>query len=106
MDTLLPLIDQIVLPVGISFFTFQALSYVLDVYWRKIPPAKTTLDFANYLAFFPQLVAGPIVRASDLVSQMEVMPTRTVKLEVGRAATLILVGLFKKWSWPIGCLST
>jgi D-alanyl-lipoteichoic acid acyltransferase DltB (MBOAT superfamily) len=96
VDTLLPLIDQIVLPVGISFFTFQALSYVLDVYWRTIPPAKTTLDFANYLSFFPQLVAGPIVRASDLVSQMEVMPTRPMKLDVGRAATLILAGLFKK----------
>ena len=96
VDVVLPLIDEIVLPVGISFFTFQAMSYVLDVYWRKIQPARSVLDFANYLAFFPQLVAGPIVRASDLLPQMEVMPTRQVSLQAPRAATLILVGLFKK----------
>ncbi len=96
VEYLLPYIDQIVLPVGISFYTFQALSYVLDVYWRRISPAKTMLDFANYLAFFPQLVAGPIVRASDLLSQMETLPLRTLRLNVGRAATLILVGLLKK----------
>lgn len=95
-EQVLPFIEKIVLPVGISFYTFQALSYVVDVYWRKTPVAGSTLDFANYLAFFPQLVAGPIVRAADLLPQMAVFPARTVKLDTGRAATLILGGLFKK----------
>ncbi len=95
-ETTYPLLARIVLPVGISFFTFQALSYVLDVYRRETPPARTWLDFANYLAFFPQLVAGPIVRASHLVPQMERMPSREMPIEVGRATFLILSGLFKK----------
>jgi len=95
-ERVLPFIEKIVLPVGISFYTFQALSYVVDVYWRKTPLARSGLDFANYLAFFPQLVAGPIVRASDLLPQMAVFPDRSVHLDTGRAATLILGGLFKK----------
>ena len=95
-EQVLPFIERIVLPVGISFYTFQALSYVVDVYWRKTPVARSGLDFANYLAFFPQLVAGPIVRASDLLPQMAVFPDRSVHLDTGRAATLILGGLFKK----------
>lgn len=95
-ERVLPFIEKIVLPVGISFYTFQALSYVADVYWRKTQPASTALDFANYLAFFPQLVAGPIVRASDLLPQMAVFPDRSTRLDTGRAATLILGGLLKK----------
>ena len=95
-EAVYPLLARIVLPVGISFFTFQALSYVLDVYRRDTPPARSWLDFANYLAFFPQLVAGPIVRASRLVPQMERMPARDTPIEAGRATFLILAGLFKK----------
>ncbi|MDX9793610.1 MAG: MBOAT family O-acyltransferase, partial [Kiritimatiellia bacterium] len=95
-EQVLPVIEKIVLPVGISFYTFQALSYVADVYWRKTPVAASVLDFANYLAFFPQLVAGPIVRAADLLPQMGRFPDRSVRLDTGRAATLILGGLFKK----------
>ncbi len=95
-EQVLPFIERIVLPVGISFYTFQALSYVLDVYWRKTPVAASALDFANYLAFFPQLVAGPIVRASDLLPQMSLFPDRFIRIDTGRAATLILGGLFKK----------
>ena len=91
-----PLLSRIVLPVGISFFTFQALSYVVDVYRRRVMPARSWIDFANYLAFFPQLVAGPIVRASDLVPQMEEMPGRDRPIEAARATFLVLVGLFKK----------
>jgi len=86
---------EIILPVGISFFTFQALSYVLDVYRRVILPAESLLDFALYLAFFPQLVAGPIVRASVLLPQLSQpgVPTR----ETAAAAMVwILSGLFKK----------
>ncbi len=90
----LPLLD-IVLPVGISFFTFQAMSYVIDVYRREIPPASSLLDFSTYLAFFPQLVAGPIVRAKVMLPQFNQISTKT-KIDAGRASTLILAGLFKK----------
>ncbi len=89
-----PLLD-VVLPVGISFFTFQAMSYVIDVHRRVIRPAGSCLDFAVYLAFFPQLVAGPIVRASTLLPQIE-RPALPERLDVGRASVLILAGLFKK----------
>lgn len=95
-EQVLPFIEKIVLPIGISFYTFQALSYVLDVYWRKTAVAASALDFANYHAFFPQLLAGPIVRASHLLPQMAVFPDRSVRLDTGRAITLILGGLFKK----------
>ena len=90
----LPLLD-IILPVGISFFTFQAMSYVLDVYRGELPPAATLLDFAVYLAFFPQLVAGPIVRASIFLPQLADREP-PARLDVGRAGVLILSGLFKK----------
>ncbi len=95
-EAVYPWLSRIVLPVGISFFTFQAMSYVLDVYRRQAEPTRSWLDFANYLAFFPQLVAGPIVRARDLAPQMERMPDRTQPIEAGRAVFLILLGLFKK----------
>ncbi|MBU4460488.1 MAG: MBOAT family protein, partial [Verrucomicrobia bacterium] len=89
-----PLLD-VVLPVGISFFTFQAMSYTIDVHRKVIPPAASHLDFALYLAFFPQLVAGPIVRASTLLPQIE-RPSPLARIDVGRATVLILGGLFKK----------
>ena len=96
-ESVFPLLDRIVLPVGISFYTFQALSYVVDVRRRIIAPAPSWLDFANYLAFFPQLVAGPIVRASDLLPQMIQMPRRdSARIDTGRALCIILCGLFKK----------
>ncbi|HLU53793.1 MAG TPA: MBOAT family O-acyltransferase [Acidimicrobiia bacterium] len=89
----LPLLE-ITLPVGISFFTFQALSYVIDVYRRREEPS-TLLDFAVYLAFFPQLVAGPIVRSSEFIPQMY---TRKDPRRVDAAGgfSLIVGGLFKK----------
>ena len=95
-EAIYPWLSRIVLPVGISFFTFQALSYVVDVHRRHVAPARSWIDFANYLAFFPQLVAGPIVRAADLVPQMEAMPGRAAPIEAGRAVFLVLSGLFKK----------
>lgn len=90
----LPLLD-VVLPVGISFFTFQALSYVIDVYRREIPPARRMIDFGVYLAFFPQLVAGPIVRAKHLIPQITGAIEKN-RIDIGRAFTLIMAGLFKK----------
>ena len=79
IDSLLILVNSpfnfpvynIILPVGISFFTFQGLSYVLDVYFGRIKPEKSILDFSVYIALFPQLVAGPIVRASLLLPQLK-----------------------------------
>jgi alginate O-acetyltransferase complex protein AlgI len=65
---------SIILPVGISFYTFQTLSYTIDVYRNKIPPVFDFVDFALYVAFFPQLVAGPIVRAAELMPQLQVIP--------------------------------
>ena len=62
---------NIVLPVGISFYTFQAISYMVDVHRGQIPAKRNVLDVAFYIAFFPQLVAGPIVRASNFIPQME-----------------------------------
>ena len=58
------------LPVGISFFTFQSLSYTIDVYRRKMEPVRNIIDFGFYVSFFPQLVAGPIVRASEFIPQI------------------------------------
>lgn len=89
----LPLLN-IILPVGISFFTFQAISYVLDVYRGDTEPAKP-LDFAVYLAFFPQLVAGPIVRAHELIPQLN-QPRTLRHSDFTRAVVLIAAGLFKK----------
>jgi alginate O-acetyltransferase complex protein AlgI len=63
---------NIILPVGISFYTFQSLSYTIDVYRRQVPATRSLLDFALYVAFFPQLVAGPIVRGRDFLPQLHV----------------------------------
>ncbi|MBT3193153.1 MAG: MBOAT family protein [Verrucomicrobia bacterium] len=90
----LPLLD-VVLPVGISFFTFQAMSYVIDVYRKDTEPAQSLLEFSTYLAFFPQLVAGPIVRARVLLPQLAGGLDRR-HIDAGRASSLILAGLFKK----------
>ncbi len=88
-------ISQIVLPVGISFFSFQALSYSIDVYRGRIAPVNSFIDFSFYLTFFPQLVAGPIVRASEFIPQMKGDYTVT-KNEFGHGVFLILQGLIKK----------
>lgn len=86
---------DIVLPVGISFFTFQSLSYTIDVYRGNLKPLDRFLDYAFYVSFFPQLVAGPIVRAKDFIPQIH--HPRVVSNEVmSRAIVLIMLGLIKK----------
>ncbi|MBF0186989.1 MAG: MBOAT family protein [Magnetococcales bacterium] len=86
---------HILLPVGISFYTFQTLSYSIDVYWGRIKPRRDFLDFALYVAFFPQLVAGPIERASRLLPQLE--KPRIFNTGVAlEAFHLLLWGFFKK----------
>ena len=85
---------QVALPVGISFFTFQAISYVVDVGRGTIAPGRA-LDVAVFLSFFPHVVAGPIVRASEFLPQMA--PTRWARrIDATRAMSLIVGGLFKK----------
>ena len=86
---------EIILPVGISFFTFQGISYVVDVYRREIPPADSALDIFLYISFFPQLVAGPIVRAADFLPQLWQKP-RLERSMISLGIVLILTGLFKK----------
>lgn len=86
---------DIFLPVGISFFTFQSLSYTIDVYRREIKPLTNLLDYAFYVSFFPQLVAGPIVRARDFIPQIR-RPLFVSNEMLGRGIFLIVSGLFKK----------
>ncbi|MET0067925.1 MAG: MBOAT family O-acyltransferase [Candidatus Thiodiazotropha sp.] len=86
---------EIILPVGISFYTFQTMSYTIDVYRRKVTPTDRFLDFALYVSFFPQLVAGPIERASHLLPQIlkvRVLEGRTFS----EGLFLVASGMFKK----------
>jgi alginate O-acetyltransferase complex protein AlgI len=86
---------DIILPMGISFYTFQTMSYTIDMYKRKIEPAKTFLDFALYVTFFPQLVAGPIVRAKDLITQFYEEKRASAK-QFYWGTFLLTIGLFQK----------
>ena len=88
-------VGVILLPVGISFYTFQTISYTVDVYRGKVDPVKHILDFGFYVSFFPQLVAGPIVRASEFIPQLYKRYSLS-RQEFGYALFLILKGLFKK----------
>ena len=88
-------ISNITLPVGISFFTFQTLSYSIDVYRKRIEPVRNIIDFGFYVSFFPQLIAGPIVRASQFIPQLN-KPYHVSERAVWKAVLLILGGLFKK----------
>ena len=85
----------IVVPVGISFYTFQTLSYTIDLYRRRMEPARNLLDFALFVAFFPQLVAGPIVRAADFLPQLE-RPPRFTRERLHDGLYRIAIGLGKK----------
>lgn len=88
-------VNQILLPVGISFFTFQTISYSVDVYRGQTKPVNNLIDFGFYVSFFPQLVAGPIVRASGFVKQIY-EDYQVSKAEFGWAIFMILKGLVKK----------
>jgi len=88
-------VDTIVLPVGISFYIFQVISYTADVYRGRIQPVKNILDFGFYVSFFPQLVAGPIVRAEEFIPQLY-KPFRLSRRVFGIAVFWVLNGLAKK----------
>jgi alginate O-acetyltransferase complex protein AlgI len=90
-----PVYLNVILPVGISFYTFQTLSYTIDVYRRQMSPARSLRDFALYVAFFPQLVAGPIERATALVPQIQ-QNRRFDRLRFLTGVHLVFWGLFKK----------
>lgn len=86
---------NIILPVGISFYTFQTMTYTIDIYRRKLIPAQNIIDFGLYVSFFPQLVAGPIERASNLLPQLSKKFAAT-REQVMQGFVLIVTGLFKK----------
>lgn len=86
---------NIILPVGISFYTFQTMSYTIDIYREKLKPTNSIIDFAVFVSFFPQLVAGPIERARNLLPQIAInrLPS---KEQINSGIVLIVMGLFKK----------
>lgn len=84
---------QVLLPVGISFYTFQSMSYSIDIYRGELKPAKNFIDFVLFVAFSPQLVAGPIVRASQFLPQLEHRPKYSDAVN-----SIILDSIF----WPQG----
>ncbi len=86
---------SIFLPVGVSFFTFQSLSYTIDIYRGKLKPVKSFLDYTFFVTFFPQLVAGPIVRAADFIPQI-FKPLKVTDEMIGRGIFLIASGVIKK----------
>ena len=88
--------QNIFLPVGISFFVFQSMSYTIDIYRRQLRPLNNWCDYLFYLSFFPQLVAGPIVRAKDFIPQIRHNPVTITREMFGMGVFLILSGLFKK----------
>jgi len=95
---------SIVLPVGISFYTFATLSYTLDVYLRRARPAAHFLDYALFVTFFPHLVAGPIMRPTELVPQFA-EPRRATTHQIHFGLALIILGLFQKVVLADGFLS-
>lgn len=88
--------ENIFLPIGISFFTFQSMSYTIDIYRRQLIPLEKWIDYLFYLSFFPQLVAGPIVRARDFTPQITRNPMIVSRAEIGQGLFLIICGLLKK----------
>lgn len=88
-------VEKIILPVGVSFFTFQSISYVVDIYRKEIEPVRNFFDYSFFVTFFPQLVAGPIVRARDFIPQIYA-DHKLTKTEFSEAVFQIVKGLFKK----------
>jgi D-alanyl-lipoteichoic acid acyltransferase DltB (MBOAT superfamily) len=88
-------IDTLFLPIGISFYTFQSISYIVDVYTKKIPSSNSFVDYAFYMTFFPHLVAGPIVRAKDFIPQVN-QPMELTKKIWSEGFFRIAIGLTKK----------
>lgn len=92
----IPEIKTIVLPLGISFYTFQSMSYTLDVYRRAVSSEKNIINFGAYVVMFPQLIAGPIVRYSDVSERLHVLKNRVTAERIDEGVTLFIFGLAKK----------
>jgi alginate O-acetyltransferase complex protein AlgI len=86
---------RIILPLGISFYTFQTISYTIDVYRRTIVPTERFLSFLAYVTFWPQLIAGPVLRASEVIPQLEA-PRKATSEDLAKGSAMIIAGLFKK----------
>src|SRR6266436_3214217 len=86
---------QVVLPIGVSFYTFASLSYTIDVYWGKMKAVRNLIDYALFIAFFPHLIAGPIIRARQFISQIQYW-RRPAAIMVQSGIILVLCGLIKK----------
>ena len=86
---------DIILPAGISFFTFRSISYIVDIYRGELEPARNFIDYCFFLTFFPPLLAGPVVRAKDMLPQIYARPSATREM-TGRGLMLIMAGLVKK----------
>lgn len=94
----LPLL-HVALPIGISFYTFQILSYVIDVYRGDVTAQRNLIDLAAYVAMFPQLIAGPIVRYADIAPQLK-HRTHTLA-DAAYGARRFILGLSKRCCWPM-----
>jgi alginate O-acetyltransferase complex protein AlgI len=90
-----PVLLHVIWPLGLSFFTFRSLSYVIDVYRKTMKPTESYLDYLAFVSFFPTIVAGPVVRAKELLPQFRERPALTSE-EAGQAIFLIMLGLVKK----------
>lgn len=86
----------VVLPIGISFYTFSTLSYTIDVYRREIEPTRSLLDFMLFISYFPHLLAGPIIRAKRMLPQIQNLPNHPKKEQLREGLELIFIGLFQK----------
>lgn len=86
---------EVLLPAGISFFTFRSISYMVDIYRRQLEPCRDFLDYAFFLTFFPPLLAGPVVRAKDMLPQIKENPSATPQM-MSEGFFLIMTGLVKK----------
>src|SRR5437899_5455103 len=86
---------QVVLPVGVSFYTFASLSYTFDVYWGKMKAVRNLIDYALFIAFFPHLIAGPIIRARQFISQIPYW-RQPAGIVIQSGIILVLSGLLKK----------
>lgn len=87
---------NIILPLGISFFTFKAISYAVDVYKREMEPTTSIIEFGIFLSYFPYMIAGPIMSAKVMLPQLRVIPARLTSSEINSALLLIALGFFKK----------
>src|SRR5438046_9714612 len=86
---------QVILSVGVIFYTFASLSYTIDVYWGKMKAVRNFVDYALFIAFFPHLIAGPIIRARQFISQIQYW-RRPAAIIVQSGIILVLAGLIKK----------